>query len=175
MLKIRVYQKSKTFIIRECTVIYSQIKIDCKKEASEFSCRLVGIHIISDVMEEGPSCENDSCSGGQEFSSILCVPNVHNRIHRIPPLNPVRSQFNPFHTFTICFFKNHVNIVLSSGAKSLLIFCQCFVLICHFLKCVACPAPTKRNHSNELYQLFSLVLPTSSCLMLYKWITEGIK
>jgi hypothetical protein len=57
------------------------------------------------------------CVSNQQFSSILCKPKVHYRIHKSSPLAPILSQTNPsditpFHLYKIQY---NVNIRLRLG------------------------------------------------------------
>jgi hypothetical protein len=53
--------------------------------------------IISISMELSPSSEVNSCSAIQ-IHSILLKPKIHYHVKVSPPLDPLLSQLNPFHT-----------------------------------------------------------------------------
>jgi len=66
-------------------------------------------------MEQSPSWEANIHSASQEIHHPLWNPKVHYRILKIPPLVPLLSQMNPFHTFSSYFPKNHSDITLLRG------------------------------------------------------------
>jgi hypothetical protein len=47
------------------------------------------------------------------FPFFLVVPKVHYFVQRNPRLSPLLVQNNPVHIFIPCFFKNHLNILLT--------------------------------------------------------------
>ena len=49
---------------------------------------------------------------------MLWKPEVHNRIHKIPPPAPVLSQINPLYVFLSCFLQLHFNINIPSTPVS---------------------------------------------------------
>jgi hypothetical protein len=63
-------------------------------------------------MEQRPSWEANSFSPSQEIPRILWSPEVHYRIHKIPPPVPIFSQLNPVHATSSYFLKIHFNMVL---------------------------------------------------------------
>jgi hypothetical protein len=63
-------------------------------------------------MEQSSSWQANSHSPRQEIPHLLWKPNVSYRVHKGPPLLPILSQMNPFHTFTSNYPKIHSNIIL---------------------------------------------------------------
>jgi len=41
---------------------------------------------------------------------LLWKQKVRNRVHKIPPLDPIMNQLPKVHTFTPCFSKSHFNV-----------------------------------------------------------------
>jgi len=68
-------------------------------------------------MEQSPYQEINGRSGSQE---ILCLryPNVHYRVHKSLPLDPILSRMNPVHILTPFFFKINFNIIPTSKPRS---------------------------------------------------------
>ena len=63
---------------------------------------------LSKPMQQNPSREANMSSGSYRILLILYNPNVRYRIHKRPPLVPMRSQINPlynctFHILKMCF------------------------------------------------------------------------
>jgi len=52
-------------------------------------------------MKQSPSCESISHVASQETSIVMWNPKVYYRVHMGPPLDPILSQINPFHTFPL--------------------------------------------------------------------------
>jgi hypothetical protein len=69
-------------------------------------------------MEHNPYSETNSCSANQEISHLLLNLKVHYRVHKCPPLDPILSYLNPFHSFTFYFSKINFNVILPSTTKS---------------------------------------------------------
>jgi hypothetical protein len=62
-------------------------------------------------MEQTVSSYTDSRSACQEIS-LLLNPNVHYRVHKSPPVDPILNQMNSVHIVTPYFFKINFNIIL---------------------------------------------------------------
>jgi hypothetical protein len=65
--------------------------------------------------EQSPSWEADSHLAGQEIPRILWNPMVHYRVHKSPPLVPIRSHMNPVHTIIPYSFKVYYNTIIISS------------------------------------------------------------
>jgi len=62
-------------------------------------------------MKHGP-LEADSGRAGIEILHLLWNQKVHYGVDKIPPLDPIMSHMNPFHTLVSYFFKTYFNIIL---------------------------------------------------------------
>jgi hypothetical protein len=62
-------------------------------------------------MELCPSWEAASRLATQEFPKILWNPKVYYRVHRSPPLVPLRNKNNPLHNIPYYFSKIYFNII----------------------------------------------------------------
>jgi hypothetical protein len=62
-------------------------------------------------MELSPSYEVTNYAATQELPSILRNTNVHNCVHKSPPLVPILSQINPIQTISSYLSKIHFNII----------------------------------------------------------------
>jgi len=58
-------------------------------------------------MEQSPSWESNSNYGSQETPRRLWEPNVHDRVHKSPPLFPILSQMIPFYNLSLYFSNIH--------------------------------------------------------------------
>jgi hypothetical protein len=61
------------------------------------------------LMELSSSREAANCAATQELPSILWNPEVHYRVHKSPPLLPIRSQIDPVHTIPSYLSKIYFN------------------------------------------------------------------
>jgi hypothetical protein len=70
--------------------------------------------IVTNSMQQDPSCKTDSLSAGQDILCVVWNPKFHCRAYKSPPLGPILNQMIPAHSlFTIC-----LNIILSSTSRS---------------------------------------------------------
>jgi hypothetical protein len=100
------------------------------------------------LMELSPSGEAANCAATQELPSILWNPEVHYRVHKSPPLVPILSQINPFHTMSSYLYKIHFNIVhppTSCSSQWSLSFCPSHqysicIPILYYSCCMPCPS-----------------------------------
>jgi len=60
----------------------------------------------------------DSRSAGQEIPRLLWTQEVHYRVHKIPPLDPILTQMDSLHTFPSYFSKFSSNILPSRPRSS---------------------------------------------------------
>jgi hypothetical protein len=65
-------------------------------------------------MELSPSWEAANCAATRELPSILWNPEVHHRVHIIPPPVPILSQIDPISTIPSSLSKIHFDIVRPS-------------------------------------------------------------
>ena len=72
---------------------------------------------ITNSMDHIYSWEADSSSANQEISGILWNPEVHYRIHKKPPPDPILNQINLVHAPLFHFLGIHFNITLSFMPK----------------------------------------------------------
>jgi hypothetical protein len=69
-------------------------------------------------MELSPYSEAANCSVTQEFTSILRNPEIHYRIHKIPPLVPILRQITPLHTTSSYLSNIYFNMILPMSTPS---------------------------------------------------------
>jgi hypothetical protein len=118
-------------------------------------------------MEQSRSWEANWFSASQEIPRILWNnPNVHYRIHKIPPPVPILSQLDPVHIPTSHFLKIHLNIrtVLTmpdatDGSRKAHTKCHCNLLqirwrinndkLKHTVQGCVISSPTGRFYSNK--------------------------
>lgn len=62
---------------------------------------------INNAMEQNPFWGVNIRSAGQEIPWILWNSKDHYRDYKSSLIDPILSQINPAHTFTIYFFKTH--------------------------------------------------------------------
>jgi len=63
-------------------------------------------------MEQNPSWEAESHSANREILRLIWNPEVHYRVHKIPPLVPMLNQMSPVHIFPPYFSKTRSNAML---------------------------------------------------------------
>jgi hypothetical protein len=66
---------------------------------------------ITNSMELSPSWETASCAATQELASILWNPEVHYRVHKSPPMDPILNQIDPVHATPSYLSKILFNII----------------------------------------------------------------
>jgi len=75
-------------------------------------CMKIYVLQVTKYMEQSPS-EANSHSACQEIPHFLSNP-----VNKSPPLIPILSQMNPFHTLPTYFSKIHSNIIFPSTPRS---------------------------------------------------------
>jgi hypothetical protein len=77
---------------------------------------------LTNVMEQNPSWEASSRSTNLEIIRILWNLEVHYRVHKSPPLDPILSYTKPVHTITFyCLHMLHVcslNVLFPLGSPT---------------------------------------------------------
>jgi hypothetical protein len=73
------------------------------------------------VNTERSPLESNSRSASQEILHVFCNKNVHYRVHKSSPLDPILNQLNSVHTLQ--FFKIHFNIIFLFAPK----FPKCYL------------------------------------------------
>jgi hypothetical protein len=68
--------------------------------------------LLTDSMEQSPSCEGNIVLASQEIPHILWNPKVHYRVHMILPLVHIMNHINPVLAFPFHNFKISFNIIL---------------------------------------------------------------
>jgi len=72
--------------------------------------------MTNEKLQEAESLQASSISASQGFSSDLCIPTFHNRVHKRPQNVSILSQMNPVHALAFSFFKIRFNIIIASSA-----------------------------------------------------------
>jgi hypothetical protein len=103
-------------------------------------------------MERSCTSEADSRSADQEIRHLLCNLKVHYHVDKIPPLDPLLSQMNPFHTIPTHFFSSFTPTPGSPIWSHSFMFWEYFVHISYFS--YACYSPA----SYILLYLMTLII-----------------
>jgi hypothetical protein len=84
----------------------------------QFVIASVGFTFEPIFMEQSPSWEPAANSTIQEIFSLVWSPGVNRHLYKSQPLDPILTQFNPGHIWTVYFCKIHFNNILLSTCTS---------------------------------------------------------
>jgi hypothetical protein len=115
--RARVQETLRRGAQRAWRLSYKSVRTDCWAK-SQCNSLLKWLAFSTNSIRMNPSCEAASCAATYEFPNILWNPKVYCRAYKSPPLVPILSQINTYHTTLPYFSKIDFNIILPTSSWS---------------------------------------------------------